>query len=71
MTATLVRGRAPERARPGRWAAHRSPEALVFSGATAVALLDVSHTDAIRQAAREYEQRVTRFFDQSLREAQR
>jgi hypothetical protein len=29
----------PSRARPVRWAAHRSPEALVFSGATAVALL--------------------------------
>lgn len=39
MTASMVRGRAPERARPGRWAAHRSREALVFSGATAVALL--------------------------------
>jgi dienelactone hydrolase len=34
-----VPGRAPERARSGRWAAHRSREALVFSGATAVALL--------------------------------
>ena len=30
-------------------------------------LPDVSHTDAIRQAAPEYEQRVTRFFDQALR----
>jgi dienelactone hydrolase len=30
-------------------------------------LPDVSHTNAIRQAAPEYEQRVTRFFDQSLR----
>jgi hypothetical protein len=30
----------------------------------------VSHTDAIRQAAPEYERRVTRFFDQSLREEQ-
>jgi uncharacterized protein len=39
MTASMVRERAPERARPGRWAAHRSREALVFSGATAVALL--------------------------------
>jgi dienelactone hydrolase len=35
----MVRGRAPKRARPGHWAAQRSPEALVFSGATAVALL--------------------------------
>ena len=39
MTASMVRERAPERARPGRWAAHRSREALVFSGATAIALL--------------------------------
>ena len=39
MTASVVRGRAPERARPARWAAHRSREALVFSVATAVALL--------------------------------
>jgi hypothetical protein len=39
MTASMVRERAPERARPGRWAAHRSREALVFGGATAVALL--------------------------------
>jgi dienelactone hydrolase len=39
MTATTVRRRAPRRVRPGRWAAHRSREALVFSGATAVALL--------------------------------
>jgi uncharacterized protein len=38
MTASMVRERAPERARPGRWAAHRSREALVFGGATAVAL---------------------------------
>ena len=29
----------PARARPGRWAGHRSPEALIFSGATALALL--------------------------------
>jgi hypothetical protein len=34
-------------------------------------LPDVSHTDAIRQAAPEYEQRVTRFFDQALREEQK
>ena len=34
-------------------------------------LPDVSHTDAIRQAAPEYEQRITRFFDQSLRKEQR
>jgi hypothetical protein len=27
----------------------------------------VSHTDAIRQAAPEYERRVTAFFDQALR----
>jgi dienelactone hydrolase len=39
MTASLVRERAPERRPPRRWAAHRSPEALVFSAATAVALL--------------------------------
>jgi hypothetical protein len=39
MTASVVRGRAPERARPARWAAHRSREALVFSVATAIALL--------------------------------
>jgi uncharacterized protein len=39
MTTTMFSGRAPERARPGRWAAHRSREALVFSGATAVAVL--------------------------------
>jgi hypothetical protein len=30
-------------------------------------LADVSHTDAIRQAAPEYERRVTAFFDQALR----
>jgi hypothetical protein len=39
MTASFGRDRAPERARPGRWAGHRSREALVFGGATAVALL--------------------------------
>ena len=39
MTAIMTRERAPKRARPGRWAAHRSREALVFSGATAIALL--------------------------------
>jgi uncharacterized protein len=39
MTATTVRERAPVRARPARWAAHRSREALLFSGATTVALL--------------------------------
>jgi uncharacterized protein len=39
VTATTVRGRAPRRVRPGRWAAHRSREALVFGGATTVALL--------------------------------
>lgn len=122
MTASMVRERAPERARPGRWAAHRSREALVFGGATAVAPLHalddaifhrqpgvglgqhalllvsargeydygvaydraagdrpvehwhlphVSHTDAIRQAAPQYERRVTRFFDQTLRKDQR
>ncbi len=34
-------------------------------------LPDVSHTDAIRQAAPQYERRVTRFLDQSLRVEQR
>jgi uncharacterized protein len=39
MTTTLAGARAPERTPPGRWAAHRSHEALVFGGATAIALL--------------------------------
>ena len=39
MTTTTVRERAPDRARPGIWSAHRSTEVLVFGGATAVALL--------------------------------
>jgi dienelactone hydrolase len=39
MTATTVRERAPRRVRPARWAAQRSWEALVFGGATTVALL--------------------------------
>jgi uncharacterized protein len=34
-------------------------------------LADVSHTDAIRQAAPDYEQRVTHFFDRALRKEQR
>ena len=34
-------------------------------------LPDVSHTDAIRQAAPEYEQRVTRFFDRALRKEEK
>jgi hypothetical protein len=37
VTASLVGE--PSRARPVRWAGHRSPEALIFSGATALALL--------------------------------
>ena len=39
MTASTVSERAPDLARPRRWATHRSREALIFSGATAVALL--------------------------------
>ena len=39
MTTTMPRERTPERTRPERWVARRSPEAIVFSGATAVALL--------------------------------
>jgi uncharacterized protein len=39
MTTSTARAPAPERPQPGRWAAHRSPEVLVFGGATAVALL--------------------------------
>jgi hypothetical protein len=39
MTASAARASAPERPRPRRWAAHRSPETFVFGGATAVALL--------------------------------
>ena len=65
MTTSVTAERTPRGARVGR----SSGEALVFTVATAVGLvhaLDVGHTAAIRQAAPEYERRVTAFFDEAL-----
>jgi hypothetical protein len=76
MTATMVRERAPEHAQPGRWAAHRSPEALVFSGATVVALLHAlddaffHRQPGVGLGQHALAAALAKFFDESLREEQ-